>query len=397
MDIEKGLSFQQLHNRVKRFNSTVEEEMKTLHSSPKTKEELNKILKETEGNKTTKIPATIIEKQDNMVCYYLVGKEWSTKEFTANKTRYCIGSSSHDSEIGISEPEAERVQVVVQKVGNSWFVMEHARTNLLHINGIPNFQFIFEQNGYCYVKLGNSKLVLVKGDTALNITKEVNNEHKFVLAQGDTKTDFNTTSPCLIGTNPCSDFVVNKSMLENNLDPILEEPFLAIINSYNNQLFIDPISEKFPLLMKGRVITESTPICKGSTFSIGELEFSITESTTVEQTGDFIDFSAIRNKTFMLLQVLGEEDSSVVNIELPKPGKAVTIGRGKNVTYTISDLRISKQHIQLIIYEKSVLASDLSSTNGTFVNDEKIKKKLMHAGDFLSIGDYIFFLCYNDG
>ena len=375
---------------------TAEEEMNTLHNSPKTKEELDAILKKTVGSETTKIPATIIGDQGNMLCHYLVGKEWHTKEFTSKKTRYCIGSSSYDSEIGISEPEAERIQVVVQKVGNSWFVMEHARTNLLHINGIPNFQFIFERNGYCYIKLGTSKLILVKGNTQLNIDREIDSLHKFVLQQGDSKKSFNTTSPCLIGTDSCSDYIINQSMLKNNLDPILKEPFLAMVNSYKNQLFIDPISENFPVMIKGRAISEPTPLCNGSTFTIGELEFQITESDTVNQAGDFIDFSGVVNKKFMLLQVLGEEDSSAVNIELPGPGKAVTIGRGNDVTYTISDLQISKQHIQLIIYEKSVLASDLSSTNGTFVNDEKIKKKLMHAGDFLSIGSYIFFICYNE-
>ena len=98
----------------------------------------------------------------------------------------------------------------------------------------------------------------------------------------------------------------------------------------------------------------------------------------------------------MLLQMLDEADKSAVNLELPGPGKAVTVGRGTEVTYSIMDPRLSKQHVQLIIYEKSVLASDLSSTNGTFVNDEKVKKKLMHAGDFLTIGDINFFLCYNE-
>ena len=354
------------------------------------------VIKKTAGNETARMSATVIDKQPHMVCHYMTGKEWQQKEFTAKKTKYRIGSSSQDSEVGIPEPEAERIQVVVRKVGGIWFVMEYARTDLLHINGIPNYQYLLLKDGYCYVRIGSSKLVLVKGDSQKKIPQGPPSDNKFILKQDDSSMAFSTLKPCMIGAHPSADFIVNSSMVENNLDPMLKEPFLAIINSYKNQLFIDSISEKFPVLLKGRTITDPTPICTGATFSIGELSFSIAESTTVNQTGDFIDFSGTQKKTFMLLEVLNDDNQTAVNIILPGSGKAVTIGRGTDATYQIVDQQISKQHVQLIIYDKSVLASDLGSTNGTFVNDEKIRKKLMHAGDFITVGDHTFFLCYKD-
>ncbi len=370
--------------------------MDSLHNSPEKEKDVDKIMENISGNETARIPATIIEKQTHMICYYLVGKEWHNKEFTANKTKYHIGSSSQDSEIAISEPEAERIQVVVKKVGDIWFVMEYARRDLLHINGIPNHQFLFKNNGYCYLKIGNSKLLLVKGENQFKIAKGVQENNKFVLTQGETKMAFSTTEPCLIGSDASSDFIINQSMLENNLDPLLEEPFHAMINSCKNQLFIDSISEKYPVLLKDQMITEPTSICNGSAFSIGGVEFSISNSNTIENTEDLMNFSDMKKKTFMLLQILGNDEKTVVNIELPKPGKAATIGRGDDATYKIDNVRISKQHVQLIVYEKSVLATDLNSTNGIFVNDEKVKKKLMHPGDFITIGDFSFFLCYNE-
>ena len=370
--------------------------MDKIHGSPTIKKNIETIIKKKPGSETSKIPSTILDKLANMVCYYRVGKEWQSKEFSSKKTRYCIGTSGQDSEICISEPEADRIQVVVQKLGGSWFAMEYARTNLLHINGIPNFQFVFEHNGYCTLKIGDSKLVLVLGNNQFKMSQKIDPQNKFVLKNGETLTSFNSQESCLIGSQAICDLVITEEMIENNSDPILKEPFLAMINSYNNQLFIEPLSDKFPLLMQGAVITEPTPICEGSRFSIGELGFSIPESTTVAQAGDFMDFSAAKKKKYMLLQVLGEGAETAINIELPRPGKAVTIGRSTEVTYTISELSLSKQHVQLIVYEKSVLAADLNSTNGTYVNDEKVKKKLMHAGDFLALGDYIFFLSYND-
>ena len=358
--------------------------------------ELKKVLENVSGNETTRIPATILEKQTHMVCHYLVGKEWEQKEFTANKTKYYIGSSSHDSEIAIAEPDAEKIQVLVQKVGDTWFAMEYARKDLLCINGIPDYQTLLESNGYRYLRIGSSKLVLVKGDSKLKVAQTIKGDNKFTLKTGDSSMTFSTSHPCLIGSNDCSDFVLNQSMFENNLDPVLKEPFLALINTYKNQLFIDSISEKFPVIMQGRVLTEPTPIAEGSQFALGGLEFTVTSSTSLDTGGDVMLFSDVHKKTFMFLQVLEDENENVINLELPQPGKAASIGRGEDATYTIDNLRISKQHAQLIVYEKSVLVSDLGSTNGTFVNDEKIKKKLMHPGDFITIGDYIFFLCYKE-
>ncbi len=370
--------------------------MDKTQSSPTIKTTLNAIMNKTKGRDGSTISSKDLKKLPNMVCYSRVGKEWQSKEFSSNKMRYCIGNSAHDSEICISEPESERVQVVVQKLGSSWFVMEYARANMLQINGIPNYQFVFEHNGYCTLKIGDTHLVLVNGNNEFKMSQKINPQHKFELKNGKLQTPFNSKEPCLIGAEAICDVVITESMLEDNLDPILKEPFLAMINSYNNQLFIEPLSDKFPLLMQGAVITEPTPICAGSHFSIGELGFSIPESTTIAQAGDFMDFSATAKKTFMLLQVLGESAESAVNLELPQAGKAVSIGRGTDVTYTMEESSLSKQHVQLIIYEKSVLAADLNSTNGTYVNDEKVKKKLMHAGDFLALGDFILFLSYNE-
>jgi pSer/pThr/pTyr-binding forkhead associated (FHA) protein len=37
---------------------------------------------------------------------------------------------------------------------------------------------------------------------------------------------------------------------------------------------------------------------------------------------------------------------------------------------------------------------DCGSSNGTFVNGEKITKKTIHPGDMISFGDIQYFFCY---
>ena len=365
-------------------------------NSPTLKTNLNSIANKKMGKGAVKSSVPAVNKSVDSVCYYLTSDEWQSKTLSSRKARHCIGSSSADSEIVISDHGAEKVQVIIQELGNSLFVMEYGREALLYINGIPDYQSVLSGNGYCAFSTGDSKMVLVRGDGEGVRSGQVDSLNKFTLVCGEKRSVFSSKQACLIGSHSICDFIVNESMFKDNQESILQEPFLALMNSYNNQLFIEPLSKKFPLMMQGNIITDTTPICANSTFTIGSLTFSIPESTTTPIAGDFMDFSSVKKKKFILLQVLDKGAKEAVNLELPRAGKAVTIGRGSDVTYSIPEPSLSKQHLQLIIYEKSVLAADLNSTNGTYVNDEKVRKKLMHAGDFLGIGECLFFLSYNE-
>jgi pSer/pThr/pTyr-binding forkhead associated (FHA) protein len=173
---------------------------------------------------------------------------------------------------------------------------------------------------------------------------------------------------------------------------VLKEPFLAVINSFHNCLFLEPLSARFPAVVRGGTVSCPVPLCSGAKFSIGGIDFEITESTAEEPSGSTVDFSGARKKPMLQQQVLsGDSGDSAVNLELPPPGRSVTLGRGDDVTFTVDDPMISKKHLQMIVYDKNLLVSDLDSTNGTFENGESIRKRLMHAGDFLSAGDHTFF------
>ena len=76
---------------------------------------------------------------------------------------------------------------------------------------------------------------------------------------------------------------------------------------------------------------------------------------------------------------------------------AVTIGRRKNNTIVIDDELISKDHA---VIEKEKLSDDseifrytirdLDSTNGTYVNDEKIESASLWNGDLIRMGMSFF-------
>ena len=61
----------------------------------------------------------------------------------------------------------------------------------------------------------------------------------------------------------------------------------------------------------------------------------------------------------------------------------VTIGRSPECDIHINDLGLSRVHARLIPSEDGVLVEDLSSTNGTFLNDRRVMKEKARKGDEL--------------
>jgi pSer/pThr/pTyr-binding forkhead associated (FHA) protein len=76
-------------------------------------------------------------------------------------------------------------------------------------------------------------------------------------------------------------------------------------------------------------------------------------------------------------------------------GKGFYIGRDKEVAdVVVEDSRISRRHVWVGLEGDDVVAIDQGSTNGTFVNDEKITKRKLEPGDVLVLADQAVALRY---
>jgi diguanylate cyclase (GGDEF)-like protein len=75
----------------------------------------------------------------------------------------------------------------------------------------------------------------------------------------------------------------------------------------------------------------------------------------------------------------------------PLSKKAYIVGRDADVDLVISRSSVSRQHSQLTMDEQSEWwVQDLGSTNGTFINEERITRKCLVDGDQVRFGDAIF-------
>jgi hypothetical protein len=67
----------------------------------------------------------------------------------------------------------------------------------------------------------------------------------------------------------------------------------------------------------------------------------------------------------------------------------VTMGRADSNTICLKDAKVSRQHAQIQQHGNQYIVVDLSSSNGTFVNGEKIEEHVLQNNDEIQIGDYI--------
>ncbi|HFE37436.1 MAG TPA: FHA domain-containing protein, partial [Gammaproteobacteria bacterium] len=68
----------------------------------------------------------------------------------------------------------------------------------------------------------------------------------------------------------------------------------------------------------------------------------------------------------------------------------LSIGRHMDNDISIDDHKVSRNHAQIILQSGHAYLHDLHSTNGTFVNKNKVNLHQLQHGDEFKIGDYIF-------
>ena len=79
----------------------------------------------------------------------------------------------------------------------------------------------------------------------------------------------------------------------------------------------------------------------------------------------------------------GEHDGETYPIDR---SHGTIVGRSATNTGYVRDKNVSRVHCQLTVTEQGCVITDLQSTNGTFVNEERITEKLLKTGDEIRIG-----------
>jgi len=63
-----------------------------------------------------------------------------------------------------------------------------------------------------------------------------------------------------------------------------------------------------------------------------------------------------------------------------------TVGRVEDNTFQITEPSVSSHHCEVLLRGSDVVIRDLNSTNGTYINGEKVTERVMKPGQILRLG-----------
>ncbi len=70
----------------------------------------------------------------------------------------------------------------------------------------------------------------------------------------------------------------------------------------------------------------------------------------------------------------------------------VVVGRDRSAHLRVPARSVSRQHCEFVSEDGGIVVRDLGSSNGTFVNRERIQEAELNPGDLVSIGPAVFVL-----
>lgn len=137
--------------------------------------------------------------------------------------------------------------------------------------------------------------------------------------------------------------------------------------------------------VKKHAPVEKTPTKKEeSDFVVEEGEknyFSPTEASS-ETTGDVTKKTPLTGEAVVVI-IEGEHTGKEYKLR-----KETSIGRANTNTIVLKDAKVSRQHAVIKQSGNEFVINDLNSSNGIFVNGEKVREHVLGDADIIQIGDH---------
>ena len=178
-----------------------------------------------------------------------------------------------------------------------------------------------------------------------------------------------------IGSGAVNDIIIKESGVNS---------FHADLKVDGEQVVITDVNTEGGTLVNGDKITGPVQLKAGDQIEIGGVQLEIIDEA---------DSDPMEGKTLVLsgtaLLDLGAGGWSLVADSGPEKGQVIPvmekilIGRALECDISILEPGLSRRHAELDIIGDELILEDLGSSNGTFVNGEKILKVVLKEGDVM--------------
>ncbi len=175
---------------------------------------------------------------------------------------------------------------------------------------------------------------------------------------------------------------------------------LAVAGKENNDLFSDAAYDAIHRFTGGiprliNTLCDTTLLCAfaedQSSVAVDDIHSAVEELGWKEH-----EYSTGRYPSLAQIVEQNEPEKHLVRIEVRTDGKIVNeyefdagrviIGRSSDNEIYIRSKFVSRHHAQLIIDDSGCTIEDLNSTNGIFIEDQRVKKRRLEDGDIVSLG-----------
>lgn len=163
------------------------------------------------------------------------------------------------------------------------------------------------------------------------------------------------------------------------LDDASISPVHARIVSEGTAFVLTDLSSEHGTYINGQAVRQRR-IESGDTLRFGEVEVQVIDpyaASDQDQPWLMVASSSwLSGQEFAVLSRTG--------------GESIKVGRGKHCDIILPGTHLSREHAELIPRGDRLLVRDLSSANGTFLNDERVTQAEALAGDKLRFDVYSF-------
>ena len=307
-----------------------------------------------------------------------------------------IGNDNESVDIYIAEPNISQTQVVLVLIGDQWLIMDCGSNDHLRVNGVATRQFVAELNARCILTIGESLLVfcgneeeksphpetaMLSDPFAPDLVREnlavgeltLKNGQDLVVSKGE---------PIILGSHEACDYFLPGSNVQ---------PFHALIYWDRDGIYLDPLNNP-GVFINRQPVNNSSLVDNGTTITIADVK--IGASLTPNHKDRCAQLYPVESLAFDYFGFTAIGDTPSESFTVSMVGQGITLGRKNTCDIILADTFSSREHAQLIPSGKSLTLFDTYSSNGVFVNGERVKKSRVHAGDIIEIGHSHFLIHY---
>lgn len=193
-----------------------------------------------------------------------------------------------------------------------------------------------------------------------------------LIDESGNRRDLTGNGPWLIGRHVSADIRFD--------DPYCPRKALQL-ERVGNRLMLTPLSESSPILLDGRAASDAVEVRVGSLLSFGQTRVRLSLAQDGEDRTTALIGHAMAN---------GGGSRNRGGPALMRPGSVIGRDPGEG-GYVLDDPTVSRRHAELRQGRNGVDLIDLGSTNGTFVNGQRIAgEQMLREGDQIVIGQSRF-------